>query len=51
LFRGASEVLANYRGLLGVKAIVPQELAKIAGVPKRNGESKSATAKPGGEKK
>jgi len=51
LFRGASEVLANYRGLLGVKAIVPQELAKIAEVPKRNRESKSATAKPGGEKK
>lgn len=30
LFHSASEVLANYRGLLGVKATVPQELAKIA---------------------
>ena len=30
LFHSASEVLANYRGLLGVKAAVPQELAKIA---------------------
>ena len=30
LFRSASAVLANYRGLLGVKATVPQELAKIA---------------------
>ncbi len=29
LFRSASEVLSNYRSLLGVKATVPQELAKI----------------------
>ena len=38
LFRGASDVLANYRGLLGVKKTVPEELAKISG------ESKSKTA-------
>lgn len=31
LFGSASEVLANYRGLLGVKRIVPEELAKING--------------------
>ena len=31
LFRSASEVLANYRALLGVKAIVPEELAKVSG--------------------
>jgi hypothetical protein len=31
LFRGASEVLGNYRGLLGVKKTVPEELAKVAG--------------------
>ena len=30
LFRSASEVLANYRGLLGVKTTVPEELAKIS---------------------
>ena len=41
LFRSASEVLTNYRGLLGVKRIVPEELAKISGeskpsVPPRN---------------
>src|SRR5580704_17966786 len=30
LFRGASEVLANYRGLLGLRRMVPEELAKIA---------------------
>lgn len=31
LFRSGSELLADYRGLLGVKAIVPEELAKVAG--------------------
>lgn len=31
LFRGASEVLANYRNLLNVKTIVPEELSKIRG--------------------
>jgi hypothetical protein len=34
LFRSASEVLANYRKLLGVKTTVPEELAKISGVSK-----------------
>lgn len=29
LFHSASEVLMNYRGLLGVKKVVPEELAKI----------------------
>ena len=38
LFRGASDVLANYRRLLGVNVIVPEELAKI------NGESKAKAA-------
>jgi hypothetical protein len=40
LFRSASEVLANYRGLLGVKATVPQELAKIGGASKPTATSK-----------
>lgn len=40
LFRGASDTLANYRGLLGVKKIVPEELAKISGESKP--ESKAA---------
>jgi hypothetical protein len=34
LFRGASEVLANYRNRLGVKIVVPEELAKISGESK-----------------
>ncbi len=34
LFRNASEVLANYRGLLGVHSIVIEELSKINGSTK-----------------
>jgi len=54
LFRGASEVLANYRSLLGVRHTVPAELAQIptAG-PKAPAKAKPAkpTAKPAEEKK
>jgi hypothetical protein len=31
LFRSASEVMSNYRGLLSVKKLVPEELARISG--------------------
>jgi hypothetical protein len=48
LFRSASEVLANYRGLLGVRHTVPAELAQIA-EPKAAAKPKSA--KPADEKK
>lgn len=34
LFRSASQVLEDYRSLLGVKKIVPEELAKISGSTK-----------------
>lgn len=42
LFRSASDVLSDYRGLLRVKSIVPEELAKITAdsKPKPSGESK-----------
>ena len=40
LFRSASEVMANYRTLLGVKKVVPEELAKV------NGESKPKVSAP-----
>src|SRR5260370_32874249 len=46
LFRGASDVLANYRRLLAVSVIVPEELAKITG-DKRGDKPKAAgTPKP-----
>ena len=43
LFRSASEVMANYRGLLGVKAVVPDELAKIRGMSKPASKPKLAS--------
>ncbi len=45
LFRSASEVLASYRNLLGVKMIVPEELGKISGAAKPAAKPKTA-AKP-----
>lgn len=43
LFRSASEVMADYRGLLGVKAVVPDELAKIRGLSKPASKPKLAS--------
>src|SRR4051794_21346453 len=51
LFRGASDVLANYRALLGVKTTVPQELVKINGVPKAKNAPTSKMKKAPGEPK
>jgi hypothetical protein len=46
LFRSASEVLTNYRGLLGVKAIVPEELAKVDAASKPKASAKPKATKP-----
>lgn len=46
LFRGASDVLTNYRGLLGVKAIVPEELAKITAESKPGAPAKNQMIRP-----
>jgi hypothetical protein len=35
LFHSASEVLANYRGLLNVRHLVPAELAQIPGAAQK----------------
>jgi hypothetical protein len=54
LFRSASEVLANYRSLLGVRRTVPGELAQIPGAgPKEAAKPKppKPAAKPTEEKK
>jgi hypothetical protein len=51
LFRSATEVLANYRGLLGVKATVPQELAKIGAGSQTKPAASSKMKKPVEEKK
>ena len=46
LFRGASDVLMNYRALLGVKAIVPEELAKIGAEAKPVAPAKNKMMRP-----
>lgn len=52
LFRTASEILVNYRTLLGIKRTVPAELAQISGAgAKPAPKPKSAMAKPIEEKK
>jgi hypothetical protein len=45
LFRGASDVLNDYRGLLRVKSIVPGELAKISGESRPNPAAESKMRK------
>jgi hypothetical protein len=46
LFRGASDVLAGYRALLGVKHTVPAELAQIPEATKGAAKPKSTGASP-----
>jgi hypothetical protein len=51
LFRSASDVLANYRALLGVRKTVPEELGKIAGSLHPKPAPTPKVANPGTEKK
>lgn len=51
LFRSASDVLTNYRALLGVKRTVPEELAKVSANSKPKAETKSKAAKSAEAKK
>jgi hypothetical protein len=50
LFRSASEVLANYRALLGVKKIVPEELANMSADSKPKAAPKPKGTKVAPEK-
>jgi hypothetical protein len=50
LFHSASDVLANYRNLLGAKTLVPEELAKISGESKPKAIPKPKATKPGSGK-
>ncbi|MGC1450082.1 MAG: hypothetical protein WA830_08610 [Candidatus Sulfotelmatobacter sp.] len=51
LFRSASDVLANYRGLLGVKKTVSEELAKISGESRTKTAPSSKMKRPVGDQK
>jgi hypothetical protein len=46
LFRSASDVLSNYRAVLGVKKTVPEELTKINAAPKPKVTAKPNMTKP-----
>jgi len=46
LFQSASALMASYRGLLAVKSVVPEELAKITGAPKPKSEARPRSSKP-----
>jgi hypothetical protein len=46
LFRSASDVLENYRGLLKVKTLIPEELARLSGAEKPAPRARSHWAKP-----
>ncbi len=50
LFHSASEVLANYRGLLSVRHLVPAELAQIPGASQKTA-ARPKSSKPVEEKK
>jgi hypothetical protein len=45
LFQAASDVMQNYRHLLGVRTLVPQELARISSISKPEAAAKSKPAK------
>jgi hypothetical protein len=51
LFRSASEVLANYRSLLGVRHTVPAELAQIPAAAASQTATKPKSTKPAAKKK
>ena len=46
LFQSASDVMSDYRSLLSIKMVVPEELAKIGGASKPKAESRAKPAKP-----
>lgn len=51
LFHSASQVLADYRGLLRVKTIIPEELANISGESKPKSATESKIRKATANKK
>ena len=46
LFQSASQVLTNYRRLLSVRSVVPDELGKVSGALKMKAAAKPKSAKP-----
>ncbi len=46
LFQNASSILSNYRGLLGARTTVPEELERIARSPEKKSERSLSTKQP-----
>jgi hypothetical protein len=51
LFSSASTILTNYRGLLHVRSLVPEELARTAGTAKKPTPAKAGKSTAGGDHK
>ena len=51
LFQSASAILANYRGLLGARTTVPEELERVSGAAEKKAERAPSTKKPAAKKK
>jgi hypothetical protein len=51
LFQSASAILSNYRGLLGARTTVPQELQRVAGVAEKKAERSPSAKKPAPKRK
>ncbi len=51
LFQSASAILSNYRGLLGARTTVPDELERVGGAVGKKAERPSSAKKPGAKKK
>jgi hypothetical protein len=49
LFTSASALMTSYRGMLGVRRTVPDELARVGGAGKSSAPAKSSAAKPAGK--
>jgi hypothetical protein len=51
LFQSASAILSNYRGLLGARTTVPEELDRVGGAAEKKAERSPSAKKPATKKK
>jgi hypothetical protein len=51
LFQSASSILSNYRGLLGARGTVPEELQRLGGVTEKKADRSPSGKKPAPKKK
>src|SRR6202163_2670207 len=51
LFQSASAILSNYRGLLGARSTVPEELERVGGAAEKKAERSPSAKKPATKRK